>query len=57
MGTITMEAVPPSRKLSEVDVTDERVLNAMRRVKRHLFVPENYGNLAYSSFSTVTKKF
>ncbi len=29
------------------EITDERVLNAMRRVKRHLLVPEKYRNSAY----------
>ena len=28
-------------------ITNERVLEAMRRVRRHLFVPENLQNLAY----------
>lgn len=30
------------------DITDERVLKAMRRVRRHLFVPEDLRDLAYS---------
>ncbi len=29
-------------------VTDERVLDALRRVPRHWFVPEEYANIAYS---------
>lgn len=30
------------------DIYDERVLEAMRRVPRHLFIPEEYRHLAYS---------
>lgn len=29
-------------------IKDKRVINAMRKVKRHLFVPDKYKNLAYS---------
>ncbi len=29
-------------------ITDERVLDALRRVPRHWFVPEEYANIAYS---------
>lgn len=30
------------------DITDERVLDAMRKVPRHIFVPEEHRHLAYS---------
>lgn len=30
------------------DITDKRVLSAMRKVPRHLFVPEEHRNLSYS---------
>ena len=30
------------------DITDKRVLDAMRKVPRHIFVPEEHRNLAYS---------
>ncbi len=29
-------------------ITDQRVLDAMRRIPRHWFVPEEYANIAYS---------
>jgi len=34
-------------QLAGRDILDERVLNAMRRVRRHLFVPEDLRELAY----------
>ncbi|MCG8557561.1 MAG: protein-L-isoaspartate(D-aspartate) O-methyltransferase [Proteobacteria bacterium] len=37
-----------SRQIGARDVRDKRVLAAMRRVPRHLFVPERYRSLAYS---------
>jgi protein-L-isoaspartate(D-aspartate) O-methyltransferase len=30
------------------DITDERVLDAMRKVPRHIFIPEEHRHLAYS---------
>ncbi|MFW6169162.1 MAG: protein-L-isoaspartate(D-aspartate) O-methyltransferase [Planctomycetota bacterium] len=36
------------RQLAARDVTDERVLEAMRRVRRHLFVPKNVRSQAYA---------
>jgi protein-L-isoaspartate(D-aspartate) O-methyltransferase len=35
-------------QIARRDVKDERVLEAMRKVERHLFVPENLKNLAYT---------
>jgi protein-L-isoaspartate(D-aspartate) O-methyltransferase len=35
-------------QLARRDITDERVLSAMRRVRRHLFVPEELRELAYT---------
>jgi protein-L-isoaspartate(D-aspartate) O-methyltransferase len=35
-------------QLAGRDITDERVLKAMRRVRRHLFVPEDLRDLAYT---------
>ncbi len=35
-------------QLAGRDITDERVLKAMRRVRRHPFVPENLRDLAYT---------
>jgi protein-L-isoaspartate(D-aspartate) O-methyltransferase len=35
------------RQLEERDITDPRVLEAMRRVPRHLFVPERFREHAY----------
>jgi protein-L-isoaspartate(D-aspartate) O-methyltransferase len=35
-------------QLAARDITDKRVLAAMRRVRRHLFVPESLRDLAYS---------
>ncbi len=35
-------------QLAGRDITDERLLNAMRQVKRHLFVPEEWRDLAYA---------
>ena len=37
-----------SDQLAGRDITDERVLNAMRQVRRHLFVPKNLRDLAYA---------
>lgn len=37
-----------SKQLKRRGISDERVLSAFRKVKRHLFVPENYRDLAYS---------
>ncbi|MBS3757201.1 MAG: protein-L-isoaspartate(D-aspartate) O-methyltransferase [Desulfobacterales bacterium] len=36
------------KQLKRRGISDERVLSAFRRVKRHLFVPQNYLDLAYS---------
>jgi protein-L-isoaspartate(D-aspartate) O-methyltransferase len=36
-----------SQQLRDRDITDPRVLSAMARVPRHLFVPENLAGLAY----------
>lgn len=35
-------------QLENRDIEQPQVLNAMRRVQRHLFVPEDYRNLAYA---------
>lgn len=37
-----------SSQLAGRDITDGRVLKAMQRVRRHVFVPENLRNLAYA---------
>ncbi len=36
------------RQLAARDIRDKRVLDAMRRVPRHLFIPENRRQLAYN---------
>ncbi len=39
-----------TKQLEARGIKDKRVLNAMRKVKRHLFVPVKYKNLAYSDY-------
>ena len=36
------------KQLKQRGISDERVLSAFRKVKRHLFVPDRYRDLAYS---------
>lgn len=39
-----------TRQLEARDITDKKVLAAMRKVPRHLYVPENYRHLAYEDY-------
>ena len=39
-----------AKQLEARDIKDKKVLAAMRKVPRHLFVPENYRHLAYEDY-------